>query len=96
MYCTINSINGSTTSKEVDIDAIPTKFILQCNYNNNDRRAWFDNLLIQRVAAGEPSGIQTVQANVKANAIYTINGMRVAAPAKKGVYIVNGRKIVIR
>lgn len=96
MYCTINSVNGSTTSEEVAIEAIPTKFILQCNYNNNDRRAWFDNLLIQRVAAGEPSGIQTVQTDVKANTVYTIDGMRVAAPARKGVYIVNGKKVVIR
>jgi ABC-type polysaccharide transport system permease subunit len=29
-------------------------------------------------------------------AIYNINGMRVATPARKGVYIVNGRKVVIR
>lgn len=96
MYCTINSVNGTTTSEEVALEAIPTKFILQCNYNNNDRRAWFDNLLIQRITAGEPSGIQTVQADTKANAIYNINGMRVATPARKGVYIVNGRKVVIR
>ena len=96
MYCTINSVNGSTTSSEVDLDAVPTKFILQCNYNNTDRRAWFDNLLIQRITAGEPSGIQTVQADTKANAIYNINGMRVATPKQKGVYIVNGRKVVIR
>nr|MCR4810292.1 hypothetical protein [Prevotella sp.] len=96
MYCTINSVNGSTTSEEVAIEVIPTKFILQCDYNNNDRRAWFDNLLIQRITAGEPSGIQTVQSDVKANAIYTINGMRVASPAQKGVYIVNGKKVVIK
>ena len=96
MYCTINSINGSTTSGEVALEAIPTKFILQCNYNNNDRRAWFDNLLIQRVTAGEPSGIQTVQTEVKDNAVYTINGMRVATPTQKGIYIVNGKKVVVQ
>ena len=96
MYCTINSINGSTTSNEVDLEAVPTKFILQCNYNNYDRRAWFDNLLIQRITAGEPAGIQTVQTETKANVVYNINGMRVAAPDQKGVYIVNGRKVVIR
>jgi hypothetical protein len=53
MYCTISSINGSTTSEEVALEDVPTKFILQSNYNNNDRRAWFDNLKIQRIAAGE-------------------------------------------
>ena len=56
MYCTISSVNGSTTSDEVVLEAIPTKFVLQCNYNNNDRRAWFDNLKIQRITAGSPSG----------------------------------------
>ena len=45
MYCTISSPNGSTTSNEVVNEAIPTKFILQCNYNNDGRRSWFDNLI---------------------------------------------------
>ena len=53
MYCTVSSVNGSATSEQVDLEAIPTKFILQCNYNNSDRRAWFDNLKIERIAAEE-------------------------------------------
>ena len=54
MYCTINSVNGSTTSEEVVLEAIPTKFILQCNYNNDARRSWFDNLKIERIVVRQP------------------------------------------
>ena len=96
MYCTINSINGSTTSEEVALEAVPTKFILQCNYNNNDRRAWFDNLKIQRIATGELTGINNVKNDVKDDAIYNINGIRVAAPTQKGLYIINGKKVAIK
>lgn len=94
-YCTISSVNGSTTSQEVALDAIPTKFILKCDYNNNDRRAWFDNLLIQRVKAGayDPSAIETVKTTVKANkeAIYNLAGQKVGKDYK-GLVIKNGKK----
>ena len=97
MYCTISSINGSTTSSEVALEAIPTKFVLQCNYNNNNRRAWFDNLLIQRVKAGayDPSGIETVKTGAKANngAIYNIAGQKVGKDFK-GIVIMNGKKMI--
>jgi hypothetical protein len=53
MYCTVSSVNGSATSEQVDFEGIPTKFVVQSNYNNNDRRAWFDNLKIERIAAEE-------------------------------------------
>jgi hypothetical protein len=101
MYCTVNSVNGSSTSKEVALEAVPTKFILQSNYNNNDRRPWFDNLLIQRVTAGATTPFEDAIESVKAvrndaNAIYTINGLRVTSPTQKGIYIVNGKKVVIK
>lgn len=53
MYCTISSPNGSTTSQEVAFDAIPYSFVLQSNYNNSDRRSWFDNLRIERISTEE-------------------------------------------
>ena len=97
MYCTISSVNGNTTSEEIAIEDIPTKFVLQSNYNNNDRRAWFDNLLIQRISAGDPTGINTVTTTVKAdNSYYTIGGIRVVKPTQKGVYIQKGKKVVIK
>ena len=99
MYCTISSINGSTTSEEVALDAVPTKFILQCDYNNNDRRAWFDNLKISRIAAGayDPAGIETLKAAVPVvEGIYTLSGQRLKTAPTKGIYIQNGKKIVVK
>ena len=99
MYCTINSVNGSTTSEEVVLEAIPTKFILQCNYNTDSRRSWFDNLKIERIAAGAtepfvPSGIAGVKAAVKADgAIYNLAGQKVGKDYK-GLVIMNGKKFV--
>ncbi len=102
MYCTISSPNGSTTSNEVVIEAIPTKFILQCNYNNNDRRSWFDNLLIQRITAGatdpfDPTAIEKVKTIVKINngAIYNLAGQRVGENYK-GVVVKDGKKMILK
>ena len=53
MYCTTTSAKGVVTTKKMAFDGtIPYTFILQCNYNNKDRRTWFDNLKIERIAAG--------------------------------------------
>ena len=101
MYCTINSINGSTTSNEVALEAVPTKFILQCDYNNNNRRAWFDNLKIQRITAGATDpyvdGIREVNTiNAKAGAIYNLNGVQVSKAVKPGLYIIDGKKVLVK
>ena len=46
---------------------------------------------------GEATGIEGVNANVEnAKAIYNLNGQRVASMAKPGLYIVNGKKMVVR
>lgn len=46
---------------------------------------------------GEATGIEGVNANVEnAKAIYNLNGQRVASMAKPGLYIVNGKKVVIK
>ena len=56
MYCTTTSAKGTvTTAKKEFNGTIPTIFELTCNYNNKDRRVWFDNLKIERIAAG-PTG----------------------------------------
>ena len=101
MYCTINSVNGATASNEVALEAIPTQFVLQSNYNNNDRRPWFDNLLIQRITAGatepfDPAGIETVKAAVKVEGIYTLSGQKLKTAPTKGIYIQDGKKFVVK
>jgi len=102
IYCTINSVEGLTTSNEFVLEAIPTKFVLKCDYNNNDRRAWFDNLKIDRITAGEtepfdPTAIEKVKAviKVKNGAIYNLAGQRVSENYK-GVVVKDGKKMIQR
>ena len=47
------------------------------------------------VFAGETTGIDAVVAERSAESVYNLNGQRVAAPAK-GLYIVNGKKVILK
>lgn len=66
-YVNITSPNGSNTSEPVAFSGIPVKFVVDCNYDNKfaTRRPWFDNLKIQRIAAGAYDGIADVNAAAK-------------------------------
>ena len=96
-YCTVSSPNGSTTSGEVAIEAIPAKFVLQCDYNVAARRGWFDNLLIQRITAGayDPSGLEVAKSQqpMGNGYIYNLNGQKVGKDYK-GLVIMNGKKTI--
>lgn len=90
MYATTTSKKGVVTTEKIVFDGtVPHSFILQCNYNNNDRRCWFDNLKIERISAGAtdkfvPSGIEEV------NTADT----KVVAPTKvfkNGRIVINGK-----
>ena len=98
MYCITTTNNGTTqTSNQISFDGTPiATFAVASSHENAARRCWFDNLKIEQITAGEPSGILTLKADVKDNAVYTINGVRVASPTQKGIYIVNGKKTVIK
>ena len=102
IYATTTSRKGVVTTRKIGFDGtVPTKFVLKSNYVNNDRRIWFSNLKIQTIKAGETEkyvdGIATVNAAVReAGAIYNLNGVRVAAPTQKGIYIINGKKVVVK
>lgn len=51
---------------------------------------------IKVIFDGETTGIGTIKDNTaKDNAIYNLNGQRVASPAK-GLYIMNGKKIIVK
>lgn len=102
IYCTTTSANGVVTTDKQGFDkSVPRSFVLQCNYDTKfaSRRCWFDNLLIQRVTAGEtepfvPSAIETVKAAKVANgAIYNLAGQKVGKDYK-GIVINNGRKMI--
>ncbi|MBR1548088.1 MAG: hypothetical protein IJ637_05120 [Prevotella sp.] len=98
MYATTTSAKGTFTTAKKEFDGtIPYRFDLKCNYNNNDRRAWFDNLKIERITAGaaEPfvDGIAAVKADAKATGIYNLAGQKVDK-SYKGIVIVNGKKMI--
>lgn len=80
--------------------------------NNSSRRSWFDNLKIYVYGdapedfeediltphRADTSAIQEVANKSKANAgaIYSITGVRLNAVPQKGMYIMNGKKYVVK
>ena len=62
------------------------------------RRCWFDNLIIYKYAsvAGEQQGIETIAAErVAEQGIFNLQGQKVQTPAK-GLYIINGKKYIVK
>ena len=61
-----------------------------------------EGVTIEPLAPSDPTGIQTIDngqltVDNETGAIYDLSGRRVSAKAnKKGVYIVNGKKVVIK
>ena len=55
-------------------------------------------ILEDEVSNGEATGIKSAQANrvIGDNAYYTIQGVKISNPQKNGVYIHNGKKIVVK
>ena len=112
-----NAKNGICEGKvmpfRTDIeDQKVVKFALISNYNNKDRRCWFDNLKISKYALSDieedipdspwaettewVDGIKTISIATNDNAVYTLSGLRLKGAVKPGLYIVNGRKVVIK
>ncbi|MBR1932880.1 MAG: hypothetical protein IJ841_04250 [Prevotella sp.] len=96
-------LNAALTDNKV------TQFVVGSNYNNGDRRCWFDNLKLYSFVGGnleedimqspwaEVSGIATVNAAQQFNgAIYSLQGVRLNAKPNKGIYIMNGKKYVVK
>ncbi len=99
MYCTTSSSKGTVTTEAIALpELVPAKFVLYSGYNNADRRCWFDNLIIQNIAAGDPNN---AIGNVEAirpvdNNMYNLQGQRILAPVKGQIYIQNGRKMIAK
>ena len=103
MYCsTYTATKGTVTTEKIAFDgSAPTSFTLQCNYNNYDRRSWFDNLKIERITAGETepfaTGVESVKtvAKIYDGAIYNLAGQKVGKDYR-GLVVKNGKKIIIK
>ena len=99
MYCTTSSSKGTVTTEAIALpELVPAKFVLYSGYNNADRRCWFDNLIIQNIAAGDPNdAIGNVEAiRPVDNNMYNLQGQRILAPVKGQIYIQNGRKMIAK
>jgi hypothetical protein len=81
-------------------DTKVAKVVLGSEYSNSGRRSWFDNLKVFQYPsqADGPvfSGIQNVNVKSADNAVYTLSGVRVKSAVKPGLYIQNGKKVVIK
>lgn len=84
MYCSTVAAKGSQTTTPVAFDGSKmAKFIVKSDYNNSDRRCWFDNLKIQRIKADAVTGITEVNAAAKVKAPTKV--------LKNGRIIINGK-----
>lgn len=98
MYCTTSGSKGTVTTEEIPMTSTGkvAKFIIKSNYDNDGRRCWFDNLVINNIAA-DPTGVKEVknaEASAEDDAIYNIAGQKVTAPVKGQIYIKKGAAFV--
>ena len=59
----------------------------------NDKRAVLVEITFAYVV---PSGINEINADEKASTIINLNGVKIVKPQQKGVYIVNGKKVLVK
>lgn len=88
---TVNSDNKAQFVKLNDGTIPAQKAFLMVNTPGSGARE------LKVVFAGETTGIDSIAAEtVAAEGVYNLNGQRVNAPAKKGLYIVNGKKVILK
>ena len=101
-----NGTNGTLDGADVALaegleDTKVAKIVVGSNYAVSGRRCWFDNLKVYKypsIAEG-PVGIQEVAGAAEAaddNAIYTLNGVKVAKASKPGMYIQKGKVFFVK
>lgn len=97
-----NPQKGTCTGAALPIpevsDSKVVKFALSSNYNNSDRRCWFDNLKVYKYnSSAQPDGIESISENTVAKgAIYNLMGVQVTNAQKPGLYIQNGKKFMVK
>jgi hypothetical protein len=81
-------------------DTKVAKVVLTSEYSNAGRRSWFDNLKVYQYASQADGpifdAIKSINVKSADNAVYTLSGLRVKGAVKPGLYIVNGKKVVIK
>ncbi len=104
----VNGTNGTCNGVAVPMPQLEdnkiVKFYLSQNagkYSSTyGRCSWFDNLKIFKYASAAEGpifdGIKSVNVKSADNAVYTLSGVRVKSAVKPGLYIKNGKKVVIK
>ncbi len=90
-----------TEGSEEPFDNNIVKFVVRSDYNNSDRRCWFDNLKVFKYAsqASGPidEGVSTIVATSAKQGIFNLQGVRMnGEQLPAGLYIINGKKVVIK
>ena len=96
MYCTTTSSKGTATTEEVALnpELKATGFILASNYDNTNRRCWFDNLKVESIAVGESTGINEVATAAKADKVVkAIENGKLVIKTDKGTFNAVGVQI---
>ena len=96
MYCTTSGSKGVATTEEIALnpEVKVAGFILTSDYNNSDRRCWFDNLKVENIAGGEVTGINEVAAVAKASkAVKAIENGQLVIKTDKGTFNAVGAQI---
>lgn len=74
-------------------ELVPTKFVVKSDYNNSDRRCWFDNLKVEEVAA-QPVGIKNVNAaNAVVAPVKSVKNGMVVIKTAKGTFTAAGVQV---
>ncbi len=104
MYMTTSGSKGTTDSGEMAMPTkdgeviVPNTFFVTSDYQNADRRSWFDNLKIENIAAGETEeftaveGVASVEVAPQAAVKAIENGVLVIKTAN-GVFNVAGQQV---
>lgn len=96
MYCTTTSSKGTATTEEVALnpEQKATGFILASNYDNTNRRCWFDNLKVESIAVDTQTGINEVASVDKASkVIKAIENGKLVIKTDKGTFNAVGVQI---
>lgn len=105
-YMTIdNKKKGQHTSDELPLtaDQAPKMFLLKSNYNNSDRRCWFDNFKVTLTSAKEYVGPTDKEYEEMATGVTEAKGENAVEKANRvvadqnGIYILkaNGEKVAL-
>lgn len=95
MYCTTSGSKGTATTEPVAIPegATLAKFQVMSDYNNADRRSWFDNLKISNIAADIAEGIKNVNASAVVAPVKSVKDGMVVIKTAKGTFNAAGVQV---